>query len=48
MDRHLSSQLIEMERMIEKVMEAEFIQSATAGLDRIHPKEIEFESDEEV
>lgn len=46
--RHLGSQLIEMERMIEKVMEAEFIQFATAGLAQLRPEKVEFDPDDEV
>lgn len=45
--RHLGSQLIEMERMIEKVMETEFIQLTTAGLAHLRPEKIQFDPDDE-
>ena len=34
--------------MIEKVMEAEFVQFTTAGLAQLRPEKVQFEPDDEV
>ena len=38
--RHLGSQLAELERVIEKMMEADFVEFATANLNRVAEDEL--------